>query len=40
VVWSKGADIGIKFDVVIPLSTTTDVGFSRLKKLWLAKKTS
>src|SRR4051812_31452617 len=31
VVWSKGADIGIKFDAVIPLATTTEVSFGRLK---------
>ena len=40
VVWTRGADIGIKFDTVIPLSTTTELCFSRLKKLWLAKKTT
>ena len=40
VIWSKDADIGIKFDAVIHLSTTNDPGFSRLKKLWLAKRVS
>jgi len=40
VVWNKGSDVGIKFESVISLSTSTEARFSRLKKLWLAKKTS
>jgi hypothetical protein len=40
VIWSKDTDIGLKFNAMIALSTTTDPGFSRLKKLWLAKRIS
>ena len=37
VVWSKGLDMGIKFDAVLPLSTKPDFMLRRLRGLWLAK---
>jgi hypothetical protein len=39
VIWNKGSEVGIKFESAISLSTNTDLGFSRLKNLWLAKRT-
>jgi|SRR5579859_1810825 len=37
VVWSKGLEMGIKFEAVLSLSAKPDFILRRLKGLWLAK---
>jgi hypothetical protein len=37
VVWNKGTEIGARFASSLSLSANTDLAFSRLRKLWLAK---
>ena len=35
--WSKGQEIGVKFESAIPLGSNTDLAFRKLRQLWLAK---
>ena len=37
-VWSRGLDMGVRFDSIVVLSAKPDVVFERLKKLWQAKR--